>query len=465
MDYNKDENEDNSLSLSRFESMLKTNEILFFDSDEFEAIILHYLDSGKLTMAKKALKLGLEQHPNSTGLKLVEVEILIFQNKLEQAERLLQEIELLEPDNDEVYIQKASVLSKKGFHDDAIIALNQAIDLTEDLADIYSLLGMEYLFLDQIEEARKQFILCLEQDEEDQSTLYNVTYCYDFLTEHEEAITFLTAFIDRNPYSEIAWHQLGRQYFALKNWDKAEWAFNYAILIDDQFVGAYIERSKVLEKQGKYEEAIANYLITLELDDPTSYVLLRIGACYESLNEVEKAIEYYRRSTHEDPMLEKGWLALANVYLKENNADKAILALQKAIAIDDMNASYWIFYALVNKTILKFEETVRGYEKAAEIDDVVLAYFLDWGDMLMLMNKNDEALKVYFEYLSEYINDAAVQYRIAAIYFLEEDIEKGLFYLKAALLSNVDLVFVLKDLYYSVWELAVVQDTINEFKQ
>lgn len=465
MDYNKDENEDNSLSLSRFESMLKTNEILFFDSDEFEAIILHYLDSGKLTMAKKALKLGLEQHPNSTGLKLVEVEILIFQNKLEQAERLLQEIEVLEPDNDEVYIQKASVLSKKGFHEEAILALNQAIDLTEDLADIYSLLGMEYLFLDQIEEARKQFILCLEQDEEDQSTLYNVTYCYDFLKEHEEAITFLTAFIDRNPYSEIAWHQLGRQYFALKNWDKAEWAFNYAILIDDQFVGAYIERSKVLEKQGKYEEAIANYLITLELDDPTSYVLLRIGACYESLNEVEKAIEYYRRSTHEDPMLEKGWLALANVYLKENNADKAILALQKAIAIDDMNASYWIFYALVNKTILKFEETVRGYEKAAEIDDVVLAYFLDWGDMLMLMSKNDEALKVYFEYLSEYINDAAVQYRIAAIYFLEEDIEKGLFYLKAALLSNIDLVFILKDLYYSVWELAVVQDTINEFKQ
>ena len=81
MDFNKNEEEENNLSLARFESMLKTNKILFFDSEEFENIILHYLDSGKINLAKKALKLALDQHPTSMGLKLVEVEILIFQNK------------------------------------------------------------------------------------------------------------------------------------------------------------------------------------------------------------------------------------------------------------------------------------------------------------------------------------------------------------------------------------------------
>ena len=38
------EEEDYNLSLSKFESMLKTNKVLFFDSEEFEEIILHYLD-------------------------------------------------------------------------------------------------------------------------------------------------------------------------------------------------------------------------------------------------------------------------------------------------------------------------------------------------------------------------------------------------------------------------------------
>ena len=60
-----DEDENLGLSLSKFESMLKTNKVLFFDSEEFENIILHYMDSGKLNLAKKALKLALEQHPNS----------------------------------------------------------------------------------------------------------------------------------------------------------------------------------------------------------------------------------------------------------------------------------------------------------------------------------------------------------------------------------------------------------------
>jgi hypothetical protein len=38
----------------KFESMLKTNKVLF-DSEEFEEIILHYLDMGKAALAKKAL--------------------------------------------------------------------------------------------------------------------------------------------------------------------------------------------------------------------------------------------------------------------------------------------------------------------------------------------------------------------------------------------------------------------------
>ena len=46
------EEEEYNLSLSKFESMLKTNKVLFFDSEEFEEIILHYLDMGKANLAK-----------------------------------------------------------------------------------------------------------------------------------------------------------------------------------------------------------------------------------------------------------------------------------------------------------------------------------------------------------------------------------------------------------------------------
>ena len=61
MDINYPE-ENHSPSLTKFESMLRTNNILFFDSNEFEKIIHHYLENGKISLAKKALKLSLDQH-------------------------------------------------------------------------------------------------------------------------------------------------------------------------------------------------------------------------------------------------------------------------------------------------------------------------------------------------------------------------------------------------------------------
>ena len=68
------------MSILKFESMLKTNDVYFFDAVEFETIIEHYLNIAKHSLAKKAVQLGLEQHPTSIQLKLMKVEILIFEN-------------------------------------------------------------------------------------------------------------------------------------------------------------------------------------------------------------------------------------------------------------------------------------------------------------------------------------------------------------------------------------------------
>ncbi|MDM1407095.1 tetratricopeptide repeat protein [Myroides sp. DF42-4-2] len=463
MDFNKNEEEENNLSLARFESMLKTNKILFFDSEEFENIILHYLDSGKVNLAKKALKLALDQHPTSIGLKLVEVEILIFQNKLEAADRLLDEIEHVEPHNDEIYIHRASIYSKKGNHLEAISALEKALTITEDLADIYSLLGMEYLFIDEIEKAKQSFILCLDNDDEDQSTLYNIVYCFDFLNEIEEAIDYLNSFIDKNPYSEIAWHQLGRQYYALKNYEKAVWAFNYATLIDEQFLGAYLEKGKSLEKLQQHQEAIDNYMITLELDAPSSYVLLRIGICYEALNNFPLAIQYYKKTVHEDPMLDKGWIALTDIYIKESQFDKALVTLQKAIQIDELNERYWVRYAVLNRNLLQFKEAELGYRKATELGEYILDYWIDWADILYLLEEYEDAIDKLYQIESTHPNTAEIYYRLAVFHLANNNSEEALVWLEQGLTTDAEKVSLIANLFHTQWENPILQQAIKDF--
>ena len=146
--------ESQKYSLTKFESMLKTNNVFFFDSNEFESIIHHYLEIGKVALAKKAINLGLDQHPSSINLRLFRVEILIFENDFNAAEKLLNTLFELEPNNEELYIQRANIYSKKDQHQKAIDTFKEAIKIADDCSEIHSLIGMEYLFLNEYEQAK-----------------------------------------------------------------------------------------------------------------------------------------------------------------------------------------------------------------------------------------------------------------------------------------------------------------------
>ena len=459
------EEEDYNLSLSKFESMLKTNKVLFFDSEEFEEIILHYIDSGKTSLAKKALKLALEQHPKSTGLKLVQVEMLVYEDQLDLADKMLNELYAIEPNNEEIYIQKANICSKRDQHEKAVELLKIALKYTDDYADVYNLIGMEYLFMDNLEMAKDSFIKCLEEDLEDQSALYNVVYCFEFLDQNKEAIAYLNQYIEKNPYSEIAWHQVGRLHYGLKEYEEAIRAFNYATLIDDEFMGAFMEKAKALERLKQYEKAIESYERTIELDDATSYALLRIGKCHERLGNTALAIKYYNQTVHEDPLLDKGWIAITDFYVREKNYQKALFYVNKALAIDNQNQMYWKRYATINKQMNFFEEAEFGYRKAVEFGDYQLDTWLFWVDILQFLGEFDSAIQTLLQATEYFPEENEIEYRLAGLYFMIQDKTKAKFHLSNGLRLNFDNYILIEDLFPMIWEEKTVQNYIAKHKK
>ena len=458
-----DEEEAHNISLSRFESMLKTNKVFFFDSEEFEEIILHYLDIGKTTLAKKALKLALDQHPRSTGLKLVQVEMLIFEDKLDQAEKMLNDLYAIEPQNEEIYIQKANIYSKRDQHEKAVELLKTALQYTDDFADVYNLIGMEYLFMDQLELAKENFISCLEEDFEDQSALYNVVYCFEFLDQNQAAIDYLMNYIEQNPYSEIAWHQVGRLNYGLKKYEEALYAFDYATLIDEAFLGAFMEQAKTLERLKRYDEAIECYTRTIELDDPTSYALLRIGKCHEKLGHKKLALEFFTKTVHEDPLLDKGWIAITDFYVRQKNFQKALHYVNKALHIDNQNRFYWKRYAAINKELNFFEEAEFGYRKAVEFGDYQLDTWLFWVDLLQFLGEFDSAITTLLQ-AAEYFPEAfEIEYRLAGLYYMLLETEKGQFHLSNGLRLSFKNHTLIQELFPVVWLQNKVQNQIKKY--
>ena len=414
-------NEKPDRPIAKFESMLKTDDIYFFDAEDFEDIIHHYLNNGKITLAKKAIGIGLQQHPASVELKLLDVEVLVFENHLDLAEQYLDELQVLDSNNEEIFIQRANIYSKKDNHEAAVALLNKALDLAENSFDIYSLLGMEYLFMDDFKLAKESFMRCVSFDEQDYSSLYNVIYCFEFLEDYDGAIIYLNDYLERNPYCEVAWHQLGKQYIAKDMLKEALSAFDFAIISDDTFIGAYFEKGKVLEKLGRFNEAIENYETTIQMEDPTSHAYLRIGKCHERLENDEMAKYYYYHTVHEDPLLDKGWLAITDFYFKRKNFKKALFYVNKALNIDGENPQYWKKCAMINAALNRHDQADFSYKQAVDLGNYELGTWLDWADVVLKNDDIPSAIQVLKQGQEFYPENAEIRYKTAGFYLEMND--------------------------------------------
>ena len=448
--------------IAKFESMLKTDDVYFFDAEDFEDIIHHYLNNGKIALAKKAIKISLYQHPDSIQLKLLNIEVLVFENNLDLAEKLLDELQLLDSSNEEIYIQRANIYSKKDNHELAIDLLYKALDLTDNGYDIHSLLGMEYLFMDDFQMAKKSFIKCIEFDEHDYSSLHNIIYCFEYLEDFDGAIHYLNDYLDSNPYCEVAWHQLGKQYFEKRMLPEALTAFDFAIISDDTFMGAYFEKGKVLEKMGKYLEAIENYETTIEIEDPTSFAYLRIGKCYEKLNNLDMAKYYYYQTVHEDPLLDKGWLAFTDFYYKKKNYEKALYYIDKALNIDGENPLYWKKCAKINSALKKYDQADFAYKQAVDFGNYELSTWLKWAQVAQLNNTTNSAVQILIQGKEFYPESAKLLYILAGYQLIENDTINARITLINALKNDIDKLFIFEEEFPQYanmeWTLNIIAD-------
>lgn len=454
--------EDQNLSVVRFEKMLKTNELFFFDADEFEFIICHYLETGKTFLANKAIKIALSQHPESSALKLLQVEILMFEDQLEEALEVLDYLFDIEPYNPELYIQKANICSKRSHHQEAINILEESLELSNYDEEVYALIAMEYMFLENYEKAKEYYMKCLEIDEEDSAALYNIMYCFDYLGQTTAAIAFLSNYIEKFPYSEIAWHQLGLQYVETHDLENALTCFDYAIISDTYFVGAYMEKAKVLEEMERFSEAIESYEMTLSMVDPTAFAYLHIANCYEQLKNDHLALKFYNKALQEDPLLDKTWLAITDFYTQRNKYKKALYYIERAISIDEENPMYWEKLRAINKHLKELEVTEKSLRKSPEIDKYDFETSLIRCDILIGM----EELKMAIEEMEEasyfYPNQAQIEYRLAGLYYTLSNEEEGIIHLKKALQIDCEYAIIMENLFPKIFGFERVQELLKE---
>jgi tetratricopeptide (TPR) repeat protein len=462
MGYNLDDTRKNLADV--FETGLLSGTIQYFDTHEFVEIIDFFLDQNETVKAERAIKNALTQHPHSVAIQIRKADWLFETNMLEEAEEIIDDILEFEKDNPEANELKGDILIQRESQKEGILFLQRATLGTEDKGELYSKIGVELMQIEELELALKFFFKALDEDLFDESSLYNVTYCYEFLNQQDEAISFLQKYINKSPYSQVAWHQLGLQYKTQENFKRAIWAFDYATVVDDAFLGAFFEKAKCHEEIEEYEEAIAIYKKAQKMADPTAWAYHRLGDNYLKLEDAEQALVNYFNAIHEDPMHAGSWYKIALLYSLDSQVDRSLEYAERAVDIEYGNIEYSSYLARLYMRLSMFDKADRVYEDLIllEVDDADI--WIEYSILLKHLELENDSIDVLLRSLSYFPENAEILYRLSGMLFgMDRDVE-AVDFLREALTLDFDKKEILKMDYPLVYNNEVVQDMIFAFK-
>ncbi len=359
-----------SRNINNIEELLKQYEDLrngkrnaFLEEDAFEIIIEHYDEKDDFLKAIEVAETSLEYFPFSSILLIKKADLLIAIHQYTQALEILGKAEFYDANNIDIYILKTDAYLALDQHQNAVNLLEEVlllfhsdekIDLLFELADVY----------DDYEEFDKVFeCLChiLELEPANEEALYKICFWTDFTGRNEESIRLHQKLIDEQPYSELAWFNLGSAYQGLKLYEKAIDAYKYAVVINEKFDYAYRNIGDAYIRLRKYKEAIEVLEKVGEITRPEEVIYEAIGHCYHRLGNFAHARFNYRKASHMNPADGKLYYKIALTYINEKQWQSAIKHLENALRINRNSPEYQLAIGQCSLQLKNYKDAVQYF--------------------------------------------------------------------------------------------------------
>ncbi|MBV9963783.1 MAG: tetratricopeptide repeat protein [Parafilimonas sp.] len=353
--------------LKQYEDLRAGKKAAFLEEESFEIIIEHFNEKNNFFKALEVVDTALDYFPYSASLFIKKADLLIATNSYNEALDILKQAELFDADNIDIYILRTDAylaldMQQKAANllEDALLIFegDDKLDLLFELADVY----------DDYEEFEKVFDclkLILDQEPANEEALYKICFWTDFTGRNEESIRLHQHIIDENPYSELAWFNLGSAYQGLKLYEKAIDAYQYAVVINDKFDYAYRNMGDAYIRLRKYREAIEVLEKVGEITRPEDVIFEAIGHCYHKLGKFATARFNYRKASHINNTDSKLHYKIALTYINEKKWSKAIEQLENALRIHKNVPDY-------NLAIGQCALQLRNYKEAVHYFSMVV---------------------------------------------------------------------------------------------
>ena len=131
---------------------------------------------------------------------------------------------------------------------------------------------------------------------------------------------------------------------------------------------ALILQGKCLVKLSRRREAIEAFKKAVEIREEGE-IYYNIGVCYYEENNLDSAINYYKKAIELCPNLTEAYLKIAKCYCEKSQYEIAIQYAKKVIEIDSCKYESYAILARSYRKLEKYEEALENCKKCLEINE------------------------------------------------------------------------------------------------
>ncbi len=453
--------------LRQFENLKRGKSNSFIEEDSFERIIDYFDEKEQLPQALEVAEYGIQQYPYSSMLLLKKADLLIALRQYKEALLVLDQAELLDSKDTNLYILKTDAYLALDQQQKAADILEAAlqdfegeekIDLLFELTDVYD----DYENFEKVFDCLK---IILEQEPNNEEALYKICFWTDFTGRNEEGIRLHQKIIEDFPFNELAWFNLAAAYQGLKLYEKAIDAYQYAVAIDEKFDYALRNMGDAYIRLRRYKEAVEVLEKVLELARPEDVIYEAIGHCYDKMGNYAQARFNYRKASHlnqEDSQLN---YKIACTYMNEGIWDSAIKNLEIAMRVHRMQPEYNLAMGQCYMELDKLEDAITYFGNVVRVRPKNINSWIELLKCLIKAEMMEEALEYAgFAYEQTDGKPIFLFYKSAVLYAMGKS-KEALLHLESGMSRNPKLIKKFIEINPSILQNQQVVDIIARFKK
>lgn len=439
----------------------------YIEEDDFARIINYYIEKDQNTDALEAANIASKQFSYSASLLILKADILLSLKKYKESLWVIEKASLLDSSDPTIFIVKTEVLLALDRQEEAAEILEQAVEVFDgedkinllfELADVYD----DYEDFDKVFNCLQ---LILDQDPANEEALYKICFWTDYTGRNQEGIELHKEILEKNPFSELAWFNLGAAFQGIKLYEKAIDAYQYAVAIHEKFDYAYRNMGDAFIRLKKYKDAIECLEKVLALAAPESIIYEAIGHCYDKMDNFAQARFHYKKASHLNPEDPQMHYKIATTYMNEANWKNAIKSLQGAMKNHILQPDFNLALGRCYVELGKFEEAITHLANVVRVRPKNVN---GWVELLNCLYKGglfDEGFEYAVLAFEQTDSKPIFVYYKSAFLFASGQSKQALSYLEYALMANRKMVKKFIDINPSVLQNSAVVDLIATYKK